>query len=555
MAKKAVLVTVDDNIDVLQAVERDLRQHYGGEYRVMAADSGEKALETLRRLTLRNDQVALMLVDQRMPHMSGVEFLEAARALYPDAKRVLLTAYADTEAAIRAINSVDLHYYLLKPWDPPEQNLYPVLDDLLGDWRANNRPPFEGVSVIGHPWSAPSHAARQFLTGNQIPYRWLDAERDSEAGTLLESAHLESKNLPVLIFPDGAVLQTPSNVEIAEKVGLRTRTATPFHDLIIVGGGPSGLAAAVYGASEGLNTVLIEREAPGGQAGSSSRIENYLGFPAGLSGRDLARRGVAQAERFGVEILTPQEVMGLRIEDPYKYVRLADDCELSCHALLITTGVAYRKLPVPGLERLEGAGVYYGSSMTEALSCRGDNVYIVGDANSAGQGAVYLAKFAGRVTILVRGEGLANTMSQYLVDQIEDTENIEVRSHAGVVAAEGETRLEALVIEDLTTGERTTEQARALFVFIGAAPHTDWVEGILERDQHGFLLAGPDLMKDGKPHGKWPLERDPYLLESNVPGVFVAGDVLAGSIKRVASAVGQGSVAVMFVHRYLSSLR
>jgi thioredoxin reductase (NADPH) len=555
MPKKAVLVTVDDDIDVLQAVERDLRRQYGRDYRVMAADSGEKALETLRRLTLRTDQVALMLVDQRMPHMSGVEFLETAREIYPGAKRVLLTAYADTEAAIRAINSVDLHYYLLKPWDPPEQNLYPVLDDLLSDWRANNRPPFEGVSVIGHQWSAPSHEARQFLMGNQIPYRWLDAERDAEARTLLESAHLESNNLPVLIFPDGAVLQRPTNVEIAEKVGLRTRTETPFHDLIIVGGGPSGLAAAVYGASEGLDTVLIEREAPGGQAGSSSRIENYLGFPAGLSGRDLARRGVAQAERFGVEILTPQEVMGLRIEDPYKYVRLSDDSELSCHALLITTGVAYRKLPVPGIERLEGAGVYYGSAMAEALSCRGDDVYIVGDANSAGQGAVYLSKFAQQVTILVRGDGLASTMSQYLIDQIEGTENIHVRPHAGVVEVEGEDQLRALVIEDLATGERTTEQARALFVFIGAAPHTDWVAGILERDKYGFLLAGPDLEKDGKPDGKWPLERDPYLLESNVPGVFVAGDVLAGSIKRVASAVGQGSVAVMFVHQYLSSLR
>jgi thioredoxin reductase (NADPH) len=555
MPKKAVLVTVDDDTDVLQAVERDLRRQYGRDYRVMAADSGEKALETLRRLTLRNDQVALMLVDQRMPHMSGVEFLEQAREIYPDAKRVLLTAYADTEAAIRAINSVELHYYLLKPWDPPEQNLYPVLDDLLGDWRANNRPAFEGVSVIGHPWSAPSHEARQFLMGNQIPYRWLDSESDSEASTLLASAHLENAKLPVLIFPDGTVLEAPTNVQIAEKVGLRTRTKTPFHDLIIVGGGPSGLAAAVYGASEGLDTVLIEREAPGGQAGSSSRIENYLGFPAGLSGRDLARRGVAQAERFGVEILTPQEVTGLRIEDPYKYVRLSDDLELSCHALLITTGVTYRKLPVPGIERLEGAGVYYGSAMTEALSCSGDDVYIVGDANSAGQAAVYLAKFARLVTILVRGDGLASTMSQYLVDQIRGSANIQVRPHSGVVSVQGENTLETLVLEDLATGEQTTERARALFVFIGAAPRTEWVEGILERDKYGFLLAGPDLMKDGKPHPKWPLERDPYLLESNVPGVFVAGDVLAGSIKRVASAVGQGSVAVMFVHRYLSSLR
>jgi thioredoxin reductase (NADPH) len=551
MAKKPVLVTVDDDTDVLQAVERDLRRQYGRDYRIMAADSGEKALETLRRLTLRSDQVALMLVDQRMPHMSGVEFLESAREIYPGAKRVLLTAYADTEAAIRAINQVELHYYLLKPWDPPEQNLYPVLDDLLGDWHANNRPPFEGVSVIGHQWSAPSHTARQFLTGNQIPYRWLDAERDPEAATLLESAQLDRSRLPVLIFPDGGVLQAPSNVEIAEKVGLRTRTKLPFHDLIIVGGGPSGLAAAVYGASEGLDTVLIEREAPGGQAGSSSRIENYLGFPAGLSGRDLARRGVAQAERFGVEILTPQEVTGLRTEGPYKYVQLAGGDELSCHALLITTGVAYRKLPVPGLERLEGAGVYYGSAMTEALSCSGDDVYIVGDANSAGQAAVYLAKFARQVTILVRGAGLASTMSQYLVDQIDQTENIQVRPHAGVVEAQGEHQLEALVIENLETGERTTEQARALFVFIGAAPHTDWVAGILQRDQYGFLLAGPDLVKNGK----WPLEREPYLLESNVPGIFVAGDVLAGSIKRVASAVGQGSVAVMFVHRYLSSLQ
>ena len=555
MPKKAVIITVDDDADVLQAVERDLRRQYGREYRVMAADGGERALETLRRLTLRNDPVALMLVDQRMPRMSGVEFLEAARAIYPEAKRVLLTAYADTEAAIRAINSVDLHYYLLKPLDPPEQNLYPVLDDLLDDWQANNRPAFEGVSVIGHQWSAPSHEARQFLTGNQIPYRWLDVERDAQAATLLQSANLEQPVLPVLIFPDGSVLEKPSNVEIAEKVGLRTRTETPFHDLIIVGGGPSGLAAAVYGASEGLDTVLIERSAPGGQAGASSRIENYLGFPTGLSGRDLARRAVTQAERFGVQILTPREVTGLRIEDPYKYVRLADDIELSCHALLITTGVSYRKLTVPGAERLEGAGVYYGSAMTEAFSCSGDDVYIVGDANSAAQAAVYLAKVARRVTILVRGEGLASTMSQYLIDQIAHTANIDVRPHVGVAEVQGEQQVESLVIQDLVTGEQTTERARALFVFIGAAPHTDWVAGVLERDGQGFLLAGPDLMRDGKPHGKWPLERDPYLLESNVPGVFVAGDVLAGSIKRVASAVGQGSVAVMFVHRYLSSLR
>ncbi|HEX6508072.1 MAG TPA: FAD-dependent oxidoreductase [Chloroflexota bacterium] len=555
MASKPVILTLDDDTDVLQAIERDLRRHFGRDYRVIASDDGNRALDTLRRLTLRNDTAALMLVDQRMPRMTGVEFLEEARAIYPDAKRVLLTAYADTEAAIRAINTVSLDYYLLKPWDPPEQYLYPILDDLLDDWRADYRPPSEGVRVIGHQWSAASHQARSFLAGNQVAYRWLDVERDPDATRLLTNAGLDGARLPVVIFPDGAVLQAPSNVEIADKVGLRTHTATPFHDLIIVGGGPSGLAAAVYGASEGLDTVLVEREAPGGQAGSSSRIENYLGFPAGLSGRDLARRGVAQAERFGVEILTPQEVTGLRVDGPYRYVRLTGDDELSCHALLICTGVSYRKLQAPGIEQLEGAGVYYGSATTEALSCQGDDVYIVGGANSAGQGAVYLANYARRVTILVRDAGLASTMSQYLVDQINATDNIEVRPYSGVAEAVGEEHLEALVIEDLRSGDRTTESARALFVFIGAAPRTDWVDGVLKRDAYGFILAGPDLMHDGKPPAEWPLEREPYLLETNVPGVFVAGDVRSGSIKRIAAAVGQGSVAVMFIHQYLATLR
>jgi thioredoxin reductase (NADPH) len=550
---KPVILTVDDDPEVLRAVERDLRRQYGREYRVLRADSGATALEALRGLTLRNEPVALLLVDQRMPRMSGVEFLEGALELFPDAKRALLTAYADTDAAIRAINSVKIDYYLVKPWDPPEERLYPVLDDLLDDWRAGFRPPFEGVRVVGHRWSAQAHEVRDFLGRHQVPYQWLDIEAGEEARQLVESAGPDGATLPLVLFPDGARLAAPTVAQLAGQLGLRTRAAHPFYDLVIVGAGPAGLAAAVYGASEGLRTVLIEREAPGGQAGQSSRIENYLGFPVGLSGADLARRAVAQASRFGVEVLTPQAVTGVRLGGQYRVVTLADGAELGCHALLIATGVAYRTLDAPGIARLTGCGVYYGAARTEALSCRDEEVYVIGGANSAGQAAMYFARYAARVTILARSP-LEKSMSHYLIEQIRQTPNIAVRVGAGVAEAHGANNLEALTIVDATTGARETVPATALFIFIGAAPRTDWLDGTVERDAKGFILTGPDLTRGGKRPKGWHADRDPYLLEASVPGIFAVGDVRRGSVKRVASGVGEGSVAVSFVHQYLSAV-
>jgi thioredoxin reductase (NADPH) len=559
MANKPVLFAIDDDPEVLRAVERDLRRRYargrnGDGYRVLRANSADSALDTLGQLKLRGDTVALFLVDQRMPRTTGVEFLEETRDLYPEAKKVLLTAYADTDAAIRAINDIGLDYYLQKPWDPPEENLYPVLDDLLGDWRSHYRPPFEGIRVVGNRWSPGSHAIKDFLARNRVPYQWQDVEVSEEAWQLVSQADGGEPRLPLVVFPDGTYLEAPENVEVAEKVGLRTRAERPFYDLIIVGGGPSGLAAAVYGASEGLKTVLIEREAPGGQAGTSSRIENYLGFPAGLSGADLSQRAVAQARRFEVEILTPQEVAEVRVEDPYRVVRLADGTEISCHALLITTGVSYRKLEVPGVERLAGAGVYYGAAMTEALSCKDEDVYIVGGANSAGQAAMYFSQHARKVVILCRSGDLRKGMSEYLVKQIEDTPNIEVRVNSGAAEAFGEDNLERLTIKNSKTGEEETASARSLFIFIGAAPKTEWLDGVVERDERGFILSGPDLIRDGKRPKNWTEDRDPYLLETSVPGIFVAGDVRYGSVKRVASGVGEGSIAVQFIHRYLAKV-
>jgi thioredoxin reductase (NADPH) len=559
MANKPVLFAIDDDPEVLRAVERDLRRRYargrnGDGYRVLRANSADSALDTLGQLKLRGDTVALFLVDQRMPRTTGVEFLEETRDLYPEAKKVLLTAYADTDAAIKAINDIGLDYYLQKPWDPPEENLYPVLDDLLGDWRSHYRPPFEGIRVVGNRWSPGSHAIKDFLARNRVPYQWQDVEVSEEAWQLVSQADGGEPRLPLVVFPDGTYLEAPENVEVAEKVGLRTRAERPFYDLIIVGGGPSGLAAAVYGASEGLKTVLIEREAPGGQAGTSSRIENYLGFPAGLSGADLSQRAVAQARRFEVEILTPQEVAEVRVEDPYRVVRLADGMEISCHALLITTGVSYRKLEVPGVERLAGAGVYYGAAMTEALSCKDEDVYIVGGANSAGQAAMYFSQHARKVVILCRSGDLRKGMSEYLVKQIEDTPNIEVRVNSGVAEAFGEDNLERLTIKNSKTGEEESASARSLFIFIGAAPKTEWLDGVVERDERGFILSGPDLIRDGKRPKNWTEDRDPYLLETSVPGIFVAGDVRYGSVKRVASGVGEGSIAVQFIHRYLAKV-
>lgn len=553
---KPVMLAVDDDPEVLQAVSRDLRKRYGDRYRVVRADSGPVALEAVRELKRKNEPLALFLVDQRMPRMTGVDFLAEAVPLYPDAKRALLTAYADTEAAIRAINQAHIDYYLLKPWDPPEQQLYPVLDDLLADWQAGYRPPFEGVRVVGHRWSPEAHSIRDFLARNQVPYRWIDLEAAPEPAKALEESGLAADiELPTVILEDGTVLPRPEIPRIAEGVGLRTRAEKPFYELAIVGGGPAGLAAAVYGASEGLRTVLVEREAPGGQAGQSSRIENYLGFPAGLSGADLTRRAVAQARKFGAEILTPQEVAGVRIDGPYRQLTLADGSEVACHALLIATGVSYRKLDVPGCDALSGRGVYYGAAATEAISYRGEDVYIVGGGNSAGQAAMFFSQYARAVTILVRGEGLRATMSQYLIDQLGATPNVSLRPFTEVVEVTGGDHLERLTLRDNRTKECEQVDAAGLFIFIGAAPRTEWLDGVVPRDRYGFIPTGPDLPRDdrGRIPG-WPLERDPFLLETTVPGIFVAGDVRSASVKRVASSVGEGSIAVQFIHRYLAEL-
>lgn len=547
-----MVFAVDDEPAVLSAVARDLRREYGKQYRVLRADSGLTALESLRQLKLRNEPVALFLVDQRMPRMSGVEFLEEAIELFPDAKRVLLTAYADTHAAIRAINEVGLDYYLMKPWDPPEEHLYPMLTDLLDDWQALSPPSFEGIRVIGHRWSAQSHQIKDFLARNLIPYQWLNIEIDEEARHLLELSDADGSQLPLVLFPDGPPLVQPTNIQIAEKLGLKMHPGLAFYDLVIVGAGPAGLAAAVYGASEGLSTLLIESEAPGGQAGTSSRIENYLGFPIGLSGGDLTRRAVAQARRFGAEILTPLEATGIRVQDSYRFVTLTDGSEISCHALLIATGASYRKLDVPGVERLTGTGVYYGAAITEALACRDKDVFIVGAGNSAGQAAMYLSKHASSVTILVRGESLTTSISQYLIAQIEAQEKITVWPRSSVVEVKGSTSLEAITVADAVTGDVRTVPAYALFIFIGAMPHTDWVSDVLQRDPQGFILTGPDLVRDGRRPRGWKLDRDPSLLETSVRGVFAAGDVRQRSVKRIASAVGEGSMAVQFVHQYLS---
>jgi thioredoxin reductase (NADPH) len=553
MVKPAILA-VDDDPQVLRAVERDLRRRYAREYRVLRADSGESALGALDKLKLRGDPVALFLVDQRMPRMTGVEFLEKAIEIFPEAKRNLLTAYADTDAAIRAINEVGLDYYLQKPWDPPEEHLYPILDDQLDDWRADFKPPFEGVRVVGDRWSPDSHRIRDFLARNRVPYRWLDVESSEEARQIVERLDHGTPKLPVVVFQDGSYLEAPENRGVAERIGLRTRAERPFYDLLIIGGGPSGLAAAVYGASEGLKTVLIEREAPGGQAGTSSFIENYLGFPHGLKGSELARRAVDQARKFEVEILTPQEVAEVRVEDPYRIIQLADSTELSCHALIVATGVSYRKLDAPGVDRLTGAGVYYGASLTEAFSYKDEDVYIVGGANSAGQAAMFFSDYARRVVVVYRGDSLRKSMSEYLVKQVEGRENIEVRLNSSVVEAEGEDHLERIAIKNSASGQKEIVPTQSLFILIGAAPHTDWLDGVVERDERGFILSGPDLSKHGERPKGWKLDRDPYLLETSVPGIFVAGDVRHGSIKRCASAVGEGSIAVQFVHQYLKEV-
>ena len=554
---KPILLTVDDDPDVLRAIERDLRTQYGAEYRVISSDSPLGALDLLKGLKVRNDGVALLLADQRMPHMDGVGFLQAARQMYPDAKRALLTAYADTNAAISAINRANIDYFFMKPWDPPTEHLYPQLDDLLDDWQASYRPAFQGIRVLGTRWSPRSYELRDFLARSHVPYQWIDVEgsaNDPETKVLLEALGPDAAELPVVLFPDGAKLLNGAPAEVAQKVGLRTRAETSFYDLAIVGGGPAGLAAAVYGASEGLHTVIVEKEAPGGQAGMSSRIENYLGFPSGLSGGDLARRAVTQARRFGVEILAPQTVVSMRTEGSYRIIKLADDSEISCHALMIATGVQWKRLEAPGIDRLQGAGVYYGGGTTEALSCKGEIVYVVGGANSAGQAAMNFSKYAERVVILVRGNSLSSTMSQYLIDQIKETPNIQLWTHAGVAEVHGDTHLEEISVLCSDTDKTERVPASSVFIFIGALPRTDWLGDAIERDDRGFILTGPDLMQGGQRPKKWTVDRDPFLLETNVPGIFAVGDVRHGSVKRVASGVGEGSVAVQFIHQYLSKV-
>ncbi len=555
---KPILLSVDDDSDVLRAIERDLRSKYGADYRVIGSDSPEGALTLLKQLKVRNDSVALLLADQRMPHMDGVQFLQEGMRIFPEAKRALLTAYADTNAAISAINEANINYFFMKPWDPPAEHLYPQLDDLLDDWRASYRPSFEGIRVLGTRWSPKSYELRDFLARNRVPYQWIDVEssaNDPETKRLLDAlGPEEAASLPIVLFPDGSKLLESVPAQVAQKVGLRTRAQTSFYDLAIVGGGPAGLAAAVYGASEGLHTVIIEREAPGGQAGMSSRIENYLGFPTGLSGGDLARRAVVQAERFGVEILSPQEATAARAEGPYRIIKLADDNEISCHALMIATGVQWRRLEAPGIDRLQGAGVYYGGGATEALSCKGEIVYVIGGANSAGQAAMNFARFAERVVIVVRSASLSSTMSQYLIDQVKETPNIQIWPNASVTEAHGETHLEEISFLCSDTGKLERVPASAMFIFIGALPRTDWLANVIERDERGFILTGPDLIRDGQRPKGWQLDRDPFLLETNVPGLFAVGDVRHGSVKRVASGVGEGSVAVQFIHQYLSKV-
>jgi thioredoxin reductase (NADPH) len=553
---KPVILTVDDDPDVLQAIERDLRGRYSERYRIMRASSANEALDTLHRLKSRNDAVALLLADQRMPELDGVGFLAQATDLFPAAKRALLTAYADTNAAIEAINSARVHYFLLKPWDPPDQNLYPALDDMLNEFMDSYHPPYEGIQLFGTRWSPKAYELRMFLAQNHLPYQWVDVEQASttDSTAALHKSDGTPETLPLMIFPDGTKFCEPTTADIAKKIGLRTHSDVEFYDLAIVGGGPAGLAAAVYGASEGLRTVMIEREAPGGQAGLSSRIENYLGFPAGLSGRDLARRAVVQATRFGVEILSPQEAAGVRIEGPYRIIEMADGSKVSCHALLLAMGVQWRSLGVPGEDRLRGAGVYYGGGVTEAMSCKGETVYVVGGANSAGQAAINFAGYAEKVVMMIRRESLAATMSQYLIDQIKKTPNIDVWPQTSVAEVHGDQHLEEISVHCSTTSTTDRVPARSLFIYIGALPRTNWLGDLVQRDARGFILSGPDLMRDGKRPQGWSIDRDPSLLESSVPGIFVVGDVRHGSVKRVASGVGEGAVAIQFVHQYLAKV-
>jgi len=550
---KPVILTVDDEPEVLNSIERDLRQHYSATYRVMKSSSGRQALSTVQQLKQRGAAIALFLVDERMPGMTGTQLLTEALKLYPDARRVLLTAYADTDTAITAINSIDLDHYLLKPWEPPSERLYPVLDDLLADWFARTRQEYDGIRVAGTTLSPESYAVRDFLAGNQIPYQWLDIDSDATARELVAKVSADAPRLPVVFLPDGSSLVQPGKRDLANRIGMQTRAQRPFYDLIIVGGGPAGLAGAVYAASEGLRTVLIERSAPGGQAGTSSRIENYLGFPGGISGADLARRASTQARRFGAEIVSAQEVVEVQRNDPYRTVKLDDGSELNCYAVLYTAGMEVRHLEVPGVAPLMGAGIYYGAALTEAATYRGRDVYVVGGANSAGQGAMFFSRYARKVTMLVRGPGL-NAMSQYLVDRIGETANVELLTGTVVASVRGTDRLEAITLADVASGLTREVAADAVFIFIGTAPRTEILADLVARDAGGFILTGREAMIDGKRPPDWTAVRDPFPYETSVPGIFAAGDARHGSGKRVAAAVGEGSATIGMVHRYLQTV-
>lgn len=551
---KPVIFCLDDDLEVLAAIERDLRNHYSSRYRIIKASSGTEAVQAVHQLKSRNVPIAIFLVDQRMPGMTGTQFLNNIKKIYPDSCKVLLTAYADTEAAIVSINEVNLDHYLLKPWDPPEVKLFPVLDDLLSLWSSKVKPVFEGIRVIGARWSPQSYEVKEFLSRNNVPYQWVDIELDQSMNEFLKKTFPEPQNLPVILFPDGSSLQMPTNIELAEKLGIQTKAKLPFYDLVVIGCGPAGLANAVYATSEGLKTIVIERNAPGGQAGTSSRIENYLGFPNGVTGADLTQRGVMQAKKFGAEIITAVEAVSIRREDPYRVVTLSNGAEISCYAVVISSGMAVRKLEAEGIAPLQGIGVYYGAAMTEAATYRDKVVCIVGGANSAGQGALFFSRYAKSVSMLIRGESLKKSMSQYLIDRIYAANNITVMPNVEIQSVHGEQRLESIKIKNLLNGESENLNASAMFIFIGVAPHSEFVNGLVCKDNSGFILTGPDLPKiNNKPVG-WTLDRDPFLFETNVPGIFAVGDVRSGANRRVASAVGEGSASIYMVHQYLQTV-
>ena len=552
--KKPIIFAIDDDPQVLNAIARDIRNAYRKEYRIIHTESPNQALATLRELKQKNETVAMFVTDQRMPEMLGVDFLERAKALYPEAKRILLTAYSDIEAAIKAINTVQLDYYLMKPWDPPEEKLYPVLSDQLDTWQAGYRPEFEGLKLIGFQWSPKSHLLKDFLAGNLIPYQWLDIETDSKAAELQKLHRISNDALPAVVFEDGAFALNPTPVAIAEKIGLKSIASEKMYDVVIVGAGPAGLAAAVYGASEGLKTLLIEKRAPGGQAGTSSRIENYLGFPSGLSGAELTHRAVAQARRLGAEIVSPQEVVNIVLQANYKRLALSDGSEINSRSIVIATGVNYRQLEAKGIDDYTGAGIYYGAATTEAKACLNQDVYVVGGGNSAGQAAMYLSNFARQVNIVIRRPDLSATMSQYLIEQISQTSNIAIIGNATVVEASGNGQLEEIVLENIQTGEQQRVPAAALYIFIGARPFTDWIKLDIIKDARGFIETGSDLQRHADFRKIWKLEREPFLLETCCPGIFAAGDVRAGAMNRIASAVGEGAMSIKFVHEYLAGV-